>query len=73
VRQSRGFHICPFCEERKLGIPVPIGGKSLTLGSAEIEIADKQGNVYVAPDLIFHYIADHQYLPPQEFIVAVCD
>jgi hypothetical protein len=46
---------------------------SLTHGSAEIEIADKQGNVYVAPDPIFHNIADHQYLPPREFIVAVYD
>ena len=73
VRQTRGFHVCPFCKERRFGIPVELDGKSLSLGSAEIEISDDQGRVYRAPDLIYHYITEHQYLPPPEFIQAVCN
>lgn len=72
VRQSRGFHVCPFCEERRFGLPVELGGKMLTLGSAEIEVRDVQGRIYVAPDLLYHYITEHGYLPPREFIDAVC-
>ncbi|MBQ3665050.1 MAG: hypothetical protein II919_02960 [Lachnospiraceae bacterium] len=31
----------------------------------------KNGLVYAAPDLVIHYIINHQYLPPKEFIDAV--
>lgn len=72
VRQTRGFHVCPFCEERRFGLPVEMNGKMLMLGSAEIEVADESGSIYAAPDLIYHYIVDHGYLPPPEFIRAVC-
>lgn len=72
VRQSRGFHICPFCEEHRSGLPTELDGKTLTLGSAEIEIKDDQGRVFVAPDLLYHYITEHRYMPPREFIDAVC-
>jgi hypothetical protein len=72
VRQSRGFHVCPFCEEHRLGLPVELNGKVLTLGSAQIEIKDGKGRTYVAPDLLYHYVTQHEYLPPQEFIDAVC-
>jgi hypothetical protein len=72
VRQSRGFHICPFCEARQFGISTEMSGKTLILGSAEIEVKDEQGRVFVAPDLLYHYITEHHYLPPKEFIEAVC-
>lgn len=71
VRQSRGLHICQLCTERRFGIRLEIGGVVLTLGSAEIAIRDGSGRVYVAPDLLYHYVAEHQYLPPTEFIDAV--
>jgi hypothetical protein len=71
VRQTRGFHLCPFCNERRFGVPIEIDGTELLLGSAEIEVKDTGGKVYVAPDLIYHYITDHQYLPPPEFVAAV--
>lgn len=71
VRQSRGFHPCRFCEVQRFGLPIQIGEKTLTLGSAEIEVEGIAGRVYAAPDLIHHYITEHRYLPPQEFIDAV--
>jgi len=32
-----------------------------------------QGSIYVAPELIVHYIAAHRYKPPQVFVDAVMD
>lgn len=32
---------------------------------------ERQGLVYYSPSLIYHYVADHQYLPPQAFREAV--
>ena len=40
------------------------------LGSGDILIFGP-GDVYIAPNMIYHYVADHDYLPPDEFIQAV--
>jgi hypothetical protein len=34
-------------------------------------VNEHTGRTYVAPELIDHYVADHNYLPPAEFIEAV--
>ncbi len=48
------------------------GGCFMSLGTGEIRVADKSnGIMYAAPDLIIHYILNHGYLPPEEFINAV--
>jgi hypothetical protein len=59
VRLTRGFHVCPFCSDPR------------ARGSAEIEVSGENGRRYAAPTLIVHYIEDHKYLPPSEFISAV--
>jgi hypothetical protein len=43
------------------------------LGCCEIWIpnAKQPNNYFAAHDLIYHYIVDHQYLPPEEFIESV--
>jgi hypothetical protein len=51
-------------------IEVEIGGDKVTLGGAEIRIIGEE-DIFAAPDLIYHYVADHHYLPPEEFIQAV--
>jgi hypothetical protein len=66
---TRGYHTCTYCQKykpkvawRKKSVVVPGYGHFLV----------KQGDkVYMAPALIIHYIIDHQYQPPQEFINAV--
>jgi hypothetical protein len=70
VNQTRGLHVCEFCQsgdsyraERK--------GERLTLGSSEIRVFGQVGIIYAAPTLIFHYIAVHHYEPPEEFIHAL--
>jgi hypothetical protein len=47
-------------------------GQKVWLGSAEIWVpALGQAVIYAAPDLIYHYVNEHRYLPPTDFINAV--
>lgn len=71
VNQTRGFHQSPFLSPSPLGYPVEFEGKEMLLGSAEIRVSGKGGRSYAAPNLIYHYIRDCGYLPPQEFLDAV--
>jgi len=70
--QMRGYHWCTYCADTDDPYVIPNGkGKLLHLGSAEIWVPGKGNIVYCAPNLIIHYIRDHSYKPPQEFIDAV--
>jgi hypothetical protein len=73
VNETRGFHPCPFCVSYSFGVTASRKGESLTLGSAEVWVEAKDGKIYAAPDLIYHYVAEHDYRPPQEFINALLD
>ena len=49
-------------------------GRKIGLGSSEIRIIDKEkGVIYASPNLLIHYIVNHNYLPPQEYIKAVIE
>jgi hypothetical protein len=70
----RGFHVCEFCEP-----PLDILRQdkeyfwiwaSARQGNGEIHLPGLDGVTYAAPRLILHYILEHQYRPPQEFIEA---
>lgn len=71
VRQSKGFHSCDFCGPEWVMQVAERNEERLDLGSAEILVRSNSGVTYAAPDLIYHYIIEHQYRPPQEFIEAV--
>jgi hypothetical protein len=43
------------------------------LGSAEIRVPGKSGIQYACPNMIYHYLQDHNYRPPDEFITAVLE
>jgi hypothetical protein len=58
-----GVYFCEFCPPRSNN---RVGGSREVL----IPTADC---VYIAPDLILHYITAHNYRPPDEFIKAVED
>lgn len=68
---TRGFHHCPFCPTNKLPIFVAIDDRRVMLGSAEVWIEKGDGGFYASPNLIYHYMASHQYRPPEEFLAAV--
>lgn len=63
-----GYHDCDFCDGS--GTSVKSGDKRYLLGSGDILVFGPD-EIYLAPNLIYHYVADHDYLPPAEFISAV--
>jgi len=70
VHRYRGSHGCHFCDER----PVRITGSGgeFWLGDGEIRVPAADGKLtYVAPNLIYHYVVVHQYLPPDVFLDAL--
>lgn len=72
VQVCRGFHVCDFCKKPKNGIPIiTYKGVKREVGYYEIRVWDENGNMYAAPSLILHYILEHDYKPPQDFIDAV--
>ncbi len=81
ICQTRGFHNCPFCSDKadfreEMGECIPAieyCNKEYYLGSAEIRVIGKNGKIYAAPNMIYHYIQKHNYLPPQEFLDALAD
>jgi hypothetical protein len=70
IAQTRGMHLCELCSSHHSCIAERAGEK-LSLGSAEIRVFSNAGDVYAAPNLIYHYVQVHQYRPPDEFIDAV--
>ncbi len=71
VNKTRGYHLCPFCSDPSFGFTVEIKKEKIVLGSAEIWVKGEDGKIYAAPNLIYHYIRDHNYLPPNEFLLAI--
>ncbi|MFJ1897996.1 MULTISPECIES: hypothetical protein [unclassified Streptomyces] len=72
--RMRGFHACSLPHEDG-GPPYPyrveMGGVKIALGSAEVRVYSESGDLLISPDLLYHYVSDHEYLPPQQFIEAV--
>ena len=58
----RGFHDCELCQPQSVEEPAR--------GVANLFIPFN-GVIYVAPELIIHYISEHQYVPPDIFVEAV--
>lgn len=67
VAKTRGLHRCEFC----LGNESLISRRkesNLLLGDAEIRVFASNGVIYAAPNLIFHYMSVHHYVPPSQFL-----
>lgn len=79
------YYKCPFFPVRKVYqnenldgywkfYTAKCNGREIALGSSEVRIFDqKRGVIYASPNLIIHYILNHKYLPPQEYIKAVIE
>lgn len=67
---ERGIDKCSFCKE---SVDIPLSdGRSISLGISEVWIPSSlTDKVFAAPDLIYHYIAEHRYKPPDEYLNAV--
>ena len=69
----RGFHVCELCSHPKGLSPEQDWewGKSRA-SNGEIRVI-LGSTTYAAPLLIVHYIQEHGYLPPEEFLRAVIE
>lgn len=70
VAPSRGFHFCELCGKEEV-ITAQRLGERLLLGHAEIRVFGGAGEVYAAPDMLFHYVERHGYPPPAAFVRAL--
>ncbi|AWM39925.1 hypothetical protein C1280_24920 [Gemmata obscuriglobus] len=60
---AMGPHFCELCSHPAPGADRAGGARNFWIPSMSV--------VYVAPELIVHYVEDHQYQPPEEFVAAV--
>lgn len=58
-----GFHICEFCSNKPVG-----ANRFENTSSGDVNLTFVNGRKWVMPDMILHYVADHSWSPPQEFI-----
>lgn len=64
---TRGSHRCDVCASAD----EPGSPASDRSGNGEIWLCNEEGEWFAAPTLIVHYITEHHYLPPVEFIDAL--
>lgn len=69
--QSRGLHFCELCAKPEMSADELFFG--VASSSAEILIPDvtRENSYFAAPALIAHYVSNHEYLPPSEFVNSV--
>lgn len=70
-QRTRGIHFCEICQpEGSRQVSVLVAGEKRRLGTAEIRVRTPRFT-YAAPTLVLHYVVDHRYLPPDDFVEAV--
>jgi hypothetical protein len=71
VNKTRGFHVCSFCGGPWWAPPdACLDGVKCFLGNGEVHVVGREV-CYAAPTLIYHYVVDHGYCPPEDFVEAV--
>lgn len=68
VNVIRGVHPCNLCGNEHIEISCP--GSRVLLGMSEIWFPATRG-YFAAPSMVLHYVEEHGYVPPQEFVDAV--
>jgi hypothetical protein len=71
VLATRGVHDCQCCDIPGFGVEVFRHDNRIWLGNAEIRVEANDGRAYAAPTLIYHYVSEHDYDPPKEFVEAL--
>lgn len=69
VNVVRGVHPCNLCAKQDIRLSA-VGLRSRMLGMSELWIP-RAGGWYAAPSMIVHYVVEHQYLPPPDFVNSV--
>jgi hypothetical protein len=72
INATRGLHACDFCSGPSRDcFRASRSNENLMLGYSEIRVIGPSGQSYAAPSLIYHYIRDHHYRPPDSFLSAL--
>lgn len=72
IVEHRGYHICEFCAlAPDASRHTSRQGRTNKLGSKLICVFDSESTAYLSPDLIFHYVLEHNYAPPDDYVRAV--
>jgi len=72
IHATRGLHPCDFCSGWSGdSFSVSRNGEKLMLGYSEIRVIGRSGQSYAAPSLIYHYVSEHHYMPPDSFLSAL--
>jgi hypothetical protein len=71
VNVMRGFHRCTHCPPTTEMLAANGPDRPIWLGNAELRVPARPGVMFAAPNLIWHYVTAHHYLPPEAFIEAV--
>lgn len=68
-----GVHYCEFCADDYHGTYILHDQGKVFLGSTDIAVFDEPQSkiAYIAPDMVYHYVVDHNYLPPEAFVKAI--
>jgi hypothetical protein len=64
----RGIHTCTLCGKSQPQIRWR--GRTVRLKGHGHYLVRKGSTVYMAPELLLHYIRSHRYRPPEEFVKA---
>jgi hypothetical protein len=73
VNETRGIHRCEFCQAPPKTVYASRKDSQglIRLGGAEILVFSAEGEIYAAPNLVYHYVHVHHYNPPDEFLEAL--
>ena len=68
---SLGWHDCELCAKSTSSI-TSIGNVEVSSRSSREIFVPWNGQIFICPESIGHYVACHRYVPPKEFVNAVC-
>ncbi len=69
-----GFHLCEWCFDPGIGgyiIPEGVNHAFNFSSSGDVTLYFENGHIWEMPDMILHYVADHGWQPPADFISDV--
>jgi hypothetical protein len=72
VHLTGGHHTCQFCAWPWVKpMIVRRNGRRVRLGNGEVLVVGTSGEAFLAPTMIYHYVTEHGYRPPAEFVAAL--
>lgn len=58
-----GFHVCEYCQKS--------GEAKPATSSGDVTLSFSNGKQYMVPDMLPHYVSQHGFCPPEQFVSDV--